>query len=56
MIVWIEFLYLSQKQQFDVKNILMIDLFITNMQLFASQDINRRTKVVSIICGLLCWF
>ncbi len=35
-------LYFGQKQWFDVKNALM-DLFITNMQLFSSQDINWRT-------------
>ncbi len=33
-------LYFSQKQQFKVKNILKMDLFITKMHLFTLQDIN----------------
>ncbi len=41
---------------FEVKNILMIDLFPTHMQLLASQDINRWTGVVWITCGLLGCF
>ncbi len=32
--------YFVQKWQFQVKNILMMDLFLTNMQLFTWQDIN----------------
>ncbi len=30
-VFWMENSYFSQKQQFEVKNVLMIDLFITNM-------------------------
>ncbi len=32
--------HFSQKQQFTLKNALMIDLFLTNTQLFTPQDIN----------------
>ncbi len=38
------------------KNILMMDLFITNKQLFASQDVNWWTGVMWITCGLLWCF
>ncbi len=48
--------YFCQKQQFEVKNILMIDLFHTNTQLLSSQDINWWTGVVWITCGLLWCF
>ncbi len=41
--------YFSQKRQFMLKNALMMDLFITNKQLFTSQDINWLTGVVWII-------
>ncbi len=37
-ILWIEDLYFSWKQL--VQNILIMDLFLANMQLFALQDIN----------------
>ncbi len=33
-------IYFSQKQQFEVKKVLMMDLFLTNMQLISSQDVN----------------
>lgn len=36
-------------------NIFVIGLFITNLQLFSSQDVNWWTGVVRITCGLL-WF
>ncbi len=49
-ILWILDPYLSQKQQFEVKN---MDLIITNTQLFTSPDINCWTGVVWITCGLL---
>ncbi len=42
----------SWKQQFEVKNNLMIDLFITNMQLFTSQDVNWWTGMW-ITCGFI---
>ncbi len=32
--------YFDKKQWFEVKNILRMDLFLTNKQLLASQDIN----------------
>ncbi len=38
VILWIKGLYFSQKQLFEVKNISM-DLFITKIQLFSSQDV-----------------
>ncbi len=39
-----------------VKSILIMDLFFTNMQLLASQDVNWWTGVVWITCGLLWCF
>ncbi len=45
--------YFGQKQQFKVKNALMMDLFLTNMQLLASQDIKWWTGVVWIIVMFL---
>ncbi len=36
----VEHLHLSLKQWFEVKNVLIMDLFIKNMKLFASQDVN----------------
>ncbi len=36
--------------------VLMMDLFITNMQLLASQDVNWWSGVVWITCGLLWCF
>ncbi len=44
-----------QKQQFEVKNVLMMDLFLTN-KLFTSQDVNRWTWVVWITCALFWCF
>ncbi len=44
------------KQWFKMKNIIMMNLFPKNMQLFASQDINCWTGVVWITCGLLWCF
>ncbi len=32
--------YFSQKQRFEVKNVLMMDLFLINTQILASQDVN----------------
>ncbi len=49
-------LYFCQKQQFEVKNVLMLDLFLTNTQLLAPQDVNWWTGVVWITCGLLWCF
>ncbi len=46
-VLWIEDLYFSWKQ------VKMMDLFHTNMQLLASQDINWWTGVVWISCGFL---
>ncbi len=39
-------LYFTQKQEFEVKNVLMMDLFLINMKLFISQDIYWWTGVV----------
>ncbi len=44
--------YFSQKQCID----LIMDLFLTNTQLFTSQDVNWWTGVVWITCGLLWCF
>ncbi len=38
--LWIEDSYFSHKQRFKVKNVLMMDLFLTNTQLLAARDIN----------------
>ncbi len=46
-ILWIEELYFSWKQWFEVK--ILMDLFITNMQLITLQDVKRWTAVVWII-------
>ncbi len=46
-------LYFSQKQKFEVKNFLYMDLFITKIHLFASQGINWWTGVVWIIVMFL---
>ncbi len=48
--------YFSQKQWFEDKNFLLMDLFLTNKQLLASQDVNWWTGVVWITCGLLWCF
>ncbi len=40
VLLWIMDSYFIQKQQFEIKNILMMDLFLTNMQILASQDVN----------------
>ncbi len=42
-------LYFGQKEQFECKNVLMMDLFLTNMQFLASPDVNWWTGVVWII-------
>ncbi len=36
----LEVLYVSWKQRFEVKNIVIMDLFLTNTQLFILHDIN----------------
>ncbi len=46
----------SWKWWFEVKNILIMDLFLTQMQLLSSQDVNWWTGVVWITCGLLWCF
>ncbi len=38
-ILWIEDSHFIWKQQFEVKNVLMMDLFLTN-KLFTLQDVN----------------
>ncbi len=50
---WITVWYLGQKLRFDVK--LMMDLFLTNMQLFTSQNVSCWTGVMPITSGLLGW-
>ncbi len=52
-LLWIMDIYFSWKQLFEVRNILMMDLFLTNMQLFASQDANWWTGAVWIIVMFL---
>ncbi len=51
VLLWIMDSHFSQKQWFEVKNILMMDLF-----LLSSQDVNWWTGVVWIIYGLLWCF
>ncbi len=51
-LLWIMDPYFSQKQCID----LIMDLFLTNTQLFTSQDVNWWTGVVWITCGLLWYF
>ncbi len=57
---WIMDSYFSQKRPFEIKilikNVWMMDFFLTNMQLLASQDVNWWTGVVWITCGLLWCF
>ncbi len=48
-ILCLEDSYFTQTQQFEVKNILIMNLFITNMQLFSSQDVNWWAGVMWII-------
>ncbi len=56
-ISWIkQVLYFSLKKQFEVKNFLIMDLFLINTELFASQDVNRWAGVMWITCGLLWCF
>ncbi len=56
-LLWIVDLYFGQKQQFEVKNILMmIDLFLTNKQFFTLHDVNWWTWVVWITFGLFWCF
>ncbi len=45
-----------RKQWFEVKNILIMDLFLTNLQFFTSQDISWWTGVLWITCVLLWCF
>ncbi len=46
----------GQTKQFEVKNVLIMDLFFTNTQPFTSQDVSWWTGVVWITCGLLWCF
>ncbi len=55
-ILWIMDSYFSQKWWFEVKNISVMDLFLTNTHLFTLQDVNWWTGVVWITCGLLWCF
>ncbi len=56
-LLWIMDSYFDQKWWFEIKNILIMDLFPqTSKQLFTSQDIVWWTGVVWITCGLLWWF
>ncbi len=48
-LLWIEDSYFSWKQWIEDTFVLMVDLFLTNTQLFTSQDINWWTGVVWII-------
>ncbi len=36
VLLWIMDLYFSRNQQFEVQNILMMNLFLTNMQILSS--------------------
>ncbi len=46
---------LTHSKLYDLLSSIM-DLFLTNMQLFTSQDVNRWTGVLWITCGLLWCF
>ncbi len=48
--------YFGQKWWSEVKNVLIMDLLFTNLQLLASQDVNWWNGVVCITCGLLWCF
>ncbi len=45
--LWIDYSYFSKKQMFEVKNLLSMDLFLTNTQLFNSQDVDWWTVFIS---------
>ncbi len=49
--IWIEESYFSWKQWFEVKNILIVDLFITNMQLF-TLHVNRWICYIVDYCSV----
>ncbi len=53
VILWRGDLYFSWKQMFKAKNVLMIDLILTNTELFTPQDIIWWTGVVWIIVMFL---
>ncbi len=55
-ILWIEDSYLVRNNGLTVKNVLMMDLFLTNIQLLSSQDVNWWTGVVWIIVMFLSVF
>ncbi len=48
--------YFSWKQWLEMKNILLMVLFLTNMKPFTSQDVNWWTGVMKIACGSLWCF
>ncbi len=52
-VLWIEDSYFAGS---NIKNVLLMDLFLTNTQLFTSQDVNWWTGVVRITCGWLWCF
>ncbi len=52
-ILWIMDSYFSQKWWFEVKNIFVMDLFLTNTHLFTLQDVNWWTGVLWIIVMFL---
>ncbi len=47
---------LVRSDGFKLKKVLMMDFFLTNTQILASQDVNWWTGVVWITCGLLWCF
>ncbi len=55
-LLWFMDWYFSRKQYFEVKNVLMMDLFLTNTHLSISQGNTWWTGVVWITCGLLWCF
>ncbi len=55
-LLWTMDSHSGQKWQFKAKNTLIMNLFLTNTQLFTSQDVNWWTGVIWITCGLLWCF
>ncbi len=52
-VLWIKYRYiLAKSNDLKLKNVILMDLFITNMQLLTSQDINWWTGVVWIMMFL----
>ncbi len=51
--LWIDDSYNSQKQMFEVKNFVLMDLLPTNTQLFTSQDVECKVVVMFLSALIL---